>query len=569
MKRTALITLAAMIFSSFSAAAAADGLSVSEVSAKKGIVSFEVTNAAESDTTISMTLIKNDSGHTQKQNIYYFDQQTLNAKKTETYKIEIPDTKSGNIKGSGTYTLCVRAADGEKITKTFGYADNIECAEFLQKLKDADKKVTSDDTAYVLLLPIVEAAENKNVLFSSGIDRDEFLKESDTLRQSMMNLLHKNGLSEFENVEEFVLSFGSLYNLAMYNSGSTQKGIERSFDTFDGASIDESISQKAQSLMAESYSSPEEFEKSFKLAYGLALVSSSDMIDIESSLKSFSKVNGKCTSEISNITSLESTQKSKALENVVLSLNSSAVKTADELSTVLKSAYKTATSSGGGGGSTGGGGGAGGSYSNKKDASASISVRPVDNTSSTEVQNNIFGDLASDHWSAQAVSALKSKGVISGNENGDFEPDRTVTREEFTKMAVQIMGLELIPGESSFDDVSADDWFAPYVNAAVEYGIINGISDTVFGTGSEISRQDMAVIIDRAIKAKGVTLSEKKEYTAFNDDEQIADYAIEAVCTLFKAGVINGKDNGGFDPAGSATRAEAAKIIYEAFKGGE
>ena len=52
------------------------------------------------------------------------------------------------------------------------------------------------------------------------------------------------------------------------------------------------------------------------------------------------------------------------------------------------------------------------------------------------------------------------------------------------------------------------------------------------------------------------------------DGEEIADYAADAIKALFEAGIINGKGENQFEPQGSATRAEAAKIIYEAFKGG-
>lgn len=577
MKKTALITLAAMIFSSGSAFAANESISVGEVSANKGIVSFDVKNETENASTITMTLIKIDSSKTQKQNTYYFDQQELAAKGTAAYKVEIPDTKLGDVRGSGAYTVSVQNSDGTKVTKTFGYADSIECAEFLQKLKEADKKVTSNDLAYAELLPVVEAEENKNVLFSSGVDRDEFLKESESLRRSMMNLLHQNGLSSFEKVEDFVSSFGNLYNLAVYNSGAKERGITGCFAEFDGAKTDETVVKKAAAIMQDSYSTPAEFEKAFNLAYGLALIGSSDMTDIEANLKSFAKVTGECSDEISKITALDSVKKYSVLEDLVTNLNGQTPADKSALSTQLNAVIPSDDGSGNGGngsgngtGGTGGGGGGGsaGSSANKTTQSTSISVRPI-GTPSTEEQEYIFGDMKKSHWAAEAVTALKNKGVISGNENGDFEPERTVTREEFTKMVVQITGLELIPGGSKFSDVSADDWFAPYVNAAVEKEIINGISENLFGTGSEISRRDMAVIIDRAIKAKGEALSAKREYAAFADEAEIADYAKEAIKTLYCAEVINGRGEGKFDPNGSATRAEAAKIIYEAFKGGE
>ena len=64
-------------------------------------------------------------------------------------------------------------------------------------------------------------------------------------------------------------------------------------------------------------------------------------------------------------------------------------------------------------------------------------------------------------------------------------------------------------------------------------------------------------------------LAKEKEYQGFADEYDISGYAKENIEELFEAGVLNGKGGNMFDPFGNATRAEAAKIIYEAFKGGE
>ena len=71
----------------------------------------------------------------------------------------------------------------------------------------------------------------------------------------------------------------------------------------------------------------------------------------------------------------------------------------------------------------------------------------------------------------------------------------------------------------------------------------------------------------RALDAGNVSLVKVKNYTAFGDETAFADYAKDAIQVLYEADVINGKGDNVFDPAGNATRAEAAKIIYEAFKG--
>ena len=89
-----------------------------------------------------------------------------------------------------------------------------------------------------------------------------------------------------------------------------------------------------------------------------------------------------------------------------------------------------------------------------------------------------------------------------------------------------------------------------------------GISDTEFGIGSEITREQMAAMVYRAVKASGLNILQG-EAAAFADSDTISDYAREACEFMAKSGIMNGKTGGVFEPNATATRAEAAKVIYE------
>ena len=93
-------------------------------------------------------------------------------------------------------------------------------------------------------------------------------------------------------------------------------------------------------------------------------------------------------------------------------------------------------------------------------------------------------------------------------------------------------------------------------------GVIKGIDENNFGAGINITRQDMAVIILRAAQAKGIDLTPVREYAGFDDEADIADYAKEAVKTLYEAGIINGRGNS-FEPNENASRAESVYIIFK------
>ena len=113
---------------------------------------------------------------------------------------------------------------------------------------------------------------------------------------------------------------------------------------------------------------------------------------------------------------------------------------------------------------------------------------------------------------------------------------------------------------NAFSDVSEDDWFYSWVNIAAEKGIVKGIGDGMFGAGLQISRQDMAVMICNALRYSGNTLTASE--FVFGDDNAIAEYAKASVYELYELGAINGKTETAFEPVSFATRAEAAKIIY-------
>ena len=116
-------------------------------------------------------------------------------------------------------------------------------------------------------------------------------------------------------------------------------------------------------------------------------------------------------------------------------------------------------------------------------------------------------------------------------------------------------------GRIPFTDVSEDGWDREYISAAYNAGIIDGISASEFGCSMPITRQDMAVIIQRA---SGIENIDTDTAEKFADDWQISNYAYNAAYALKSEGVMVGDNNNMFNPKNTATRAEAAKVIYTA-----
>ena len=215
------------------------------------------------------------------------------------------------------------------------------------------------------------------------------------------------------------------------------------------------------------------------------------------------------------------------------------------------------------GGSTGGGGGGGGgAFVPGLSAGGTMTVTPVDNVDATKQNDKnanenykySFSDIAEVEWATEAIEALTAKGIINGVGDRKFDPQGTVTREQFVKMLCVALGLTE-EAEITFADVAGDDWSAPYIKKAVKAGLISGVDENTFGYGVGISRQDIAVILHRTIKDTTGTAQ-------FADNGEIADYAKDAVGALSGLKILNGFEDGSFKPNASCTRAQAAVIIY-------
>lgn len=214
------------------------------------------------------------------------------------------------------------------------------------------------------------------------------------------------------------------------------------------------------------------------------------------------------------------------------------------------------------GGNSGGSGGSGGSSGGGiKNAEYSETYTKTDTPE--KINKNIFDDIDDVGWAVEAIIELAQKGIISGKGDRLFYPNDNITREEFVKIIVKTFFENAEVSDKSFDDVSDGEWYSEFVKKACGEGIINGIGENIFGTGMNITREDMAVIAYRtALKSGKMKESERVSGFIFADDEQISDYAKTAVYALYDAGIINGVSEDEFAAKDYLTRAQAAKIIY-------
>ena len=109
-----------------------------------------------------------------------------------------------------------------------------------------------------------------------------------------------------------------------------------------------------------------------------------------------------------------------------------------------------------------------------------------------------FNDVPANAWYTKAVNTLASLGVVSGVGNGDFEPERSITRAEFTSIAMKFAEGKT-GGTNIFSDVKSTDWFYRAVVNSTQYGWIHGYGDGTFRPNNPITRVEVTAIVNNML----------------------------------------------------------------------
>ncbi|MEF2243693.1 polysaccharide lyase family 8 super-sandwich domain-containing protein [Paenibacillus sp. IITD108] len=172
-----------------------------------------------------------------------------------------------------------------------------------------------------------------------------------------------------------------------------------------------------------------------------------------------------------------------------------------------------------------------------------------------------FSDIADSHWAAAVVKQLAAKQLIQGVSIDRFQPERSVTRAEFTALLVRMLNIPQA-AEISFTDVLATDWHSHEIALAVQAGIVQGTGNAHFKPDAAITRQEMAAMLVRAYEYKTKQKLDKTVMPDFKDTQQVPQWAGTAIGHAQKLGFIQGRGDGLFHPAGQGTRAESAMLIW-------
>jgi len=171
-----------------------------------------------------------------------------------------------------------------------------------------------------------------------------------------------------------------------------------------------------------------------------------------------------------------------------------------------------------------------------------------------------FYDVKKEDWHYNYIKYVYENNLMCGTGNG-FEPEGKMSRATLVTVLYRMAKPESVESTHNFKDVVKGQWYSDAVAWAAAKGIVNGITSTEFAPDSDISREQMALIIYRFAKMQGYDVTNKAEISSFADTGDVSDWALDAISWANKAELVNGTSETTLSPKATATRAQVAKVL--------
>ena len=172
-----------------------------------------------------------------------------------------------------------------------------------------------------------------------------------------------------------------------------------------------------------------------------------------------------------------------------------------------------------------------------------------------------FIDVAEGDWFYDAVVYAYQNELMDGVGGNRFAPNSETTRAQLVTILYRLEGEPAVSGDLPFTDVEAGIWYTDAILWAAQNNIVNGVSDTEFAPGDDLTRQQLVTILYRYAEAKGYDVSASADLSGYPDADQVQDYAQPAMAWAVAENIIQGMEDGTLKPAGNASRAQIATIL--------
>ena len=172
-----------------------------------------------------------------------------------------------------------------------------------------------------------------------------------------------------------------------------------------------------------------------------------------------------------------------------------------------------------------------------------------------------FADVTKKYaWAINEIDYLANTKTLSGTGNCLFSPDATIRRADFLFMLYRAYDMSRCVTAEHFSDVPANAYYADALSACRALGIATADASGNFRPTAALTRQDAMVFLYRTLERTGLLLP-AGDLSAFADASRIADYAVDAVSALVRAGVVSGA-SGKLNPTSEVSRASMAVMLY-------
>ena len=179
--------------------------------------------------------------------------------------------------------------------------------------------------------------------------------------------------------------------------------------------------------------------------------------------------------------------------------------------------------------------------------------------------NQSFPDIQG-YWAQNDIELMVAHHVVDGMTPTSFDPTGEVTRAQFAAMVARALGLNISATSTAFSDVPSSAWFAGDVAAAVKAGIVKGYPDGTFRPNANITREEMAAMMVRAMRAAGqpsTILSQQVSgvLSAYADRSAVEGWAQTDLAIAIQQNIVKGMTPTTLVPTADASRAQGAVMI--------
>lgn len=172
-----------------------------------------------------------------------------------------------------------------------------------------------------------------------------------------------------------------------------------------------------------------------------------------------------------------------------------------------------------------------------------------------------FADVARDAWYYGDVSYVYENGLFNGVTGSTFSPGGNMQRCMMTTVLHRLAGEPAVGYSAVFQDIPDGQWYTAGTVWAGETGVVTGVGDGRFAPFSNVTRQEIAVILHRYAAGMGYDARGRADLSGFSDAGSAAAWGRDAMSWAVSAGIISG-NNGALLPNGDATRAEVAAMLH-------